>query len=512
MTSAAARDSDRDQARNPSRGPAGGRTDETAQWRRWLWMALGGLLLVRLTALALNRTDLFFDEAQYWTWSLELAFGYYSKPPLIAWLIALSTSVCGTSELCIRLPSPLIHTATAAALFALATRLYGPRTGFLAALAFATLPGISLSAGIISTDVPLLLAWALALLGFAALIQDRSALWPAILLGGALGLGLNAKYAMAYFVLCAAVYIAITPERRWLLRDRRLWLALAIGLALIAPNLIWNATNKFATFAHTADNAKWSGALFHPVKAIEFFMAQFGVFGPVLFGVLLVAAARWWRQGIPETDRMLLAFCLPIIVIVTSQAFLSRAHANWAAPAYVSATVLVVATLEREAQRWLRASFWINGIVMALLVIGVAVAGRFALPGAGDPFARTLGWRELAAATTARLAEARTAGRPYGAVISDDRALTAELLYYMRHEPTPVLAWLGGARPQDHYELKRPYGPGARDPVLLVALRPDSTAITSRFATVEQIAREELPAGQSRRRVTYWRLSGFKGN
>ncbi len=31
------------------------------------------------------------DEAQYWTWSRDLDFGYYSKPPGIAWQIALST-------------------------------------------------------------------------------------------------------------------------------------------------------------------------------------------------------------------------------------------------------------------------------------------------------------------------------------------------------------------------------------------------------------------------------------
>ncbi len=484
------------------------------QWTRWLWLALGALLLIRLVALAFNRTDLFFDEAQYWTWSLEPAFGYYSKPPLIAWAIALSTSVCGTSEFCIRLPSPLIHTATAATIFALGARLYSPRTGFLAALAFATLPGISLSAGIISTDVPLLLAWALALAGFAALIDDRAAWWPALLLGFALGLGLNAKYAMAYFVLCAGIYIAITPERRWLLADRRLWLALGLGALLIAPNLLWNASNQFATFSHTADNAKWTGALFHPRKALEFFAAQFGVFGPVLFGVLLVIATRWWRKGIPEPDRMLLAFCLPIVAIVTTQAFLSRAHANWAAPAYLSATVLVVATLEREAsQRWLRASFWISGAVLAVIVLGVAFAGRIGLPGVGDPFARTLGWKEMAAATRGQLETARTKGQPFAAVITDERALTAELLYYMRDERTPVLAWLGGTRPQDHYELKRPFRAGSPEPVLLVALRADSTAILSRFSTAEQITREDLPAGAStRRRVTYYRLSGFKGN
>src|SRR5262245_10815993 len=208
--------------------------DERVRWRQGLWIALGSLLVVRLVSLAFNGTDLFFDEAQYWTWSLEPAFGYYSKPPLIAWAIALSTGVCGTTEFCIRLPSPLIHTATAAAIFTLGSRLYGPRTGFLAALAFATLPGVSLSAGIISTDVPLLLFWALALVALVALIEGRTAWWPAWLLGGALGLGLNAKYAMAFFVLCTGIYIAMAPTRRWLMSDRRLWLGLALGLALIA--------------------------------------------------------------------------------------------------------------------------------------------------------------------------------------------------------------------------------------------------------------------------------------
>ena len=488
-------------------------SDQRAVWRQRLWLGLGAILVVRLIALAYNRTDLFFDEAQYWTWSLEPAFGYYSKPPLIAWAIALSTGVCGASEVCIRLPSPIIHTATAAVMFALGRRLYSARTGFLAALAFATLPGISLSAGIISTDVPLLLCWAMALLGFTAMLREREATWPALLLGAGLGLGLNAKYAMAYFVLCAGIYIAMSPHRRWVLRDRRLWLGLAIGVGLIAPNLIWNASNGFATFTHTADNAKWGGALFHPGKALEFFGAQFGVFGPVMFGALLVAAWRWWKVGLGDTERLLLAFCLPILAIVTLQAFISRAHANWAAPAYISATVLVVAALEREAEsRWLRASFWINGVVMALMILAVSLAGRISLPGAGDPFARTLGWKEVAAATRAKLDAARILGKPFGAVITDERALTAELLYYMRGESTPVLAWLGRSRPQDHYELKRPFVAGSPEPVLLVALRADSGPILDRFERTQQMTREELSAGRAKRRVTFFTLSGFRGH
>lgn len=477
-----------------------------------LTASLGVLLLARLIALRLNGTELFFDEAQYWTWSLEPAFGYYSKPPLIAWIVRLSTEACGTAEFCIRLASPILHTLTAAAIYLLGSRLYDARSGFWSALAYATLPGVSLSAGIISTDVPLLLFWSVALIGFAALLESR-AWWPAIVLGAGLGLGLNAKYAMAYFALCAVVYLAVTPEHRRLARDPRLWLALLIGAGLIMPNLLWNAHNGFATFGHTADNAKWTGALLHPGKALEFFLAQFGVFGPILFAVLLLIVRRATRERLKGPDRLLLTFALPVIAVVMVQAFVSRAHANWAAPGYIAATVLVVATLLRDKSwRWLHASFVVNFAVMGLLMAGAASAGKFRLPYVGDPYARTLGWKEIARTARVRLEEARRQGRPFSAVITDERALTAELLYYMQGEPTPVLAWRQDGRPHDHYELTRPFTGAESGPVLLVALRQDFARVTGRFTLVTPILATEIPAGAgSARRVAFFLLEGYRG-
>src|ERR1700739_722054 len=64
---------------------------------------------LRLLWLALQPADLFPDEAQYWIWSQQLALGYYSKPPLVAWLIALTTGVLGDSEFAVRLAAPPLH-------------------------------------------------------------------------------------------------------------------------------------------------------------------------------------------------------------------------------------------------------------------------------------------------------------------------------------------------------------------------------------------------------------------
>jgi 4-amino-4-deoxy-L-arabinose transferase-like glycosyltransferase len=485
-------------------------TSRETPWTAILIAGLAALLCVRLLALYWNATDLFFDEAQYWAWSEQPAFGYFSKPPLVAWLIRAATEVCGPGEACVRLPSPFVHTATALAVFLLGRRLYDARVGTLSGLAFATLPGVSLSAGLISTDVPLLMCWAFALVGFAALFETKR-LWPALVLGLAFGIGLNAKYAMAWFLMCVAVYLLLTPERRGLLRDYRLWLALALGALLIVPNLAWNYANSFATFTHTAENANFGGTLFNPVKALEFVGSQFGVFGPILFGAYLVIAWRAWKQRLPEPDRLLLAFSAPILIVIIAEAFISRAHANWAAPAYVAGAVLVIATMIRDAEwGWLKASFAVNIALLLLIAAGTTTAGRMPSPVKSDPFARTLGWHDLAIATQAELAKARDAGRPFAAVLSDDRSMTAELLYYMRGESTPVLAWRKGA-PHDHFELTRPFTAATTGPVLLVREGPDAGSTAAAFSSADKIADLDLPAGDNaRRRVTFYALSGYK--
>jgi 4-amino-4-deoxy-L-arabinose transferase-like glycosyltransferase len=115
---------------------------------------LGALTIIRLIGLRYSVVDLFFDESQYWAWSRDLAFGYFSKPPLLAWIIASSSAVCGDGEACVRAASPILYFGTSLAIYAIADELYDARTAFWSALTFALLPGVVFSGRIISTDVP----------------------------------------------------------------------------------------------------------------------------------------------------------------------------------------------------------------------------------------------------------------------------------------------------------------------------------------------------------------------
>jgi 4-amino-4-deoxy-L-arabinose transferase-like glycosyltransferase len=476
---------------------------------------LGAITILRLVALWANSTELFVDEAQYWSWSLTPAFGYFSKPPLIAWIIAASTSVCGHDEVCVRLPSVLLHAATDSLVFLIGRKLYSDKCGLIAAVAYATLPGVSLSSGIISTDVPLLFAWALALLAFVHLLSAPT-LAMAGLLGLALGLGLNAKYAMAYFAVCAALYFVAVPERRAVLKRPHLWIALALGFVLIAPNIVWNALHSFATFSHTADNAKWSGSLGHPGKALEFLATQFGVMGPILFGALLVIVWRARRgfSALPESDRLLLAFSVPVIALITTQAFLSRAHANWAASAYVAAVILVTAVMMRDgAWTWLRSSLAINTSIAVVIAIATWQAGTFTLPGVGDPFARTLGNRALAEAAKDTVAQRAAAGSPVQSIVVTDRESAAALLYYARDLATPVTVWRAQSAPTNHFELTRPFvGDAKQQPALLLSGVPGPRNVLGAFDVVVSLGRRDIAAGHFTSRATeLFVLSGYKG-
>jgi hypothetical protein len=121
-----------------------------------------------------------------------------------------------------------------------------------------------------------------------------------------------------------------------------------------------------------------------------------------------------------------------------------------------------------------------------------------------------MGWHDVGDAARHELDRARKAGQPFASIITDERALTAELLYYLPGEITPVLAWWQGGRPRDHYELTRPFTATSPTPVLFVALRGDWERVTSRFDKVEPLGQRTLKAGTGTRTIALFRLTGFK--
>jgi hypothetical protein len=482
---------------------------------------LGAVTVLRLVALAYYRLDLYPDEAQYWSWSRDLAWGYFSKPPVIAWLIAASTAVCGAGEGCIKASIPLLYFATSLLIYGIGRRLYGGTIGFFAALAFITLPGVSYSAVIASTDPPLFACWALATYALVHLAQGeaRRLVWW-VVLGAAIGLGLLSKYAMAFFIVGLALWIACDGEarRRLALLEtggwRRLGLGLAIAGAIYLPNLVWNIRSQFVTFAHTGGNANLRGDLFHPDHLLDFVASQFGVFGPVLFAVLLLVILRPTRWRADWRTRLFAALVLPMLASITVLALLSRANANWAAPVYVAGTVWVTAVLIEGGRRWLAvASLALHVAVAAAVGVlpvlrdGPGTYAGLRFPRGLDPFLHYDGWQEVGARLSA--IRARFPGVP---LLVDDRKLLAELLYYVRPWPEDIYSWRLDGRIGDHFDLTRPMPESPGGDYLFVTDYDDPRYILRHFRDFAMIDAVSVPIAARRDlRVWVFHVRGFLG-
>ena len=466
---------------------------------------VAALTACRIAILIATPLELGPDEAQYWSWSLTPAFGYFSKPPMIAWLIGASTSVCGDGEACIRIAAPLLHAATALIVFFAGRALYDERTGLWSASAYALMPGTSFSSLLITTDVPLLFCWSLALLALAELRRKPTVAWS-IVFGAAIGLGFLSKYAMLYFVLGAALALLPTVEGRALLFSR--WGAIAAAAAgvVFAPNVVWNAMHSFATVGHTASNANWGAEkLFNIGKLAEFIAAQAGIVGPIAAGIVIWGIARGWRdRRWAGADTLLLSLSLPVLAIVAVQAFISRANANWAAPAFVALTILIAAWgVRRGIGKILMANLGVNAAVAALLG-ALAVSPAFvAAIGQENSVKRLRGWEE-AGRSIASLASSA----PFTAILSDDREDMGSLYYYTRMRTLPLRMW-PKQNAANEYESSHALRADEASNVIFVTRRSDPSDVVGAFASSERIATLETRLDSKRKRVFF--LYALKG-
>ena len=498
------------------------RRELTPRWqppRAFWWLLLGfaTLTVARIVGLRFSVVDLFYDESQYWAWAQAPALGYFSKPPLLAWTIAAAQNVCGTAEACIRGPAPLFWFGTAITTYFLALTLYGARSAWWASLCLMLAPATIFSTRIISTDVPLLFFWALALLAFVRLRERpgwKSSWTWSVVLGVALGLGMLAKYAMAYFLFGFIVAAIIDPPTRALLRRPALWLALAIGAAILAPNLIWVASNDFVTFRHTEDNITGGGLGFHPLGALEFLASQFGIFGPIVMAsfVLLLIRPRVMTRfaGLQPADRVMIAFALPPLAIVMLVGLLAKANANWAAPSMVPITVVAVALLiRRGALHWIYATLALGMIVQAALWIGDARAYRVSVPWLSKPdaYQRTLGWKSLGTQVSA-LAQAQGVR----GIAAEQRDVVASLIYYARDTELPVWSSSQARAPAHQFDLDRPLTSSAPEPVLFVSSCRFPGRYAPRYAHVQPLGPLVTPTGaHSERHFFAFKLAGATG-
>ena len=328
-------------------------------------------LVLKIFALYKTELGLYGDEAQYWAWSKNLSWGYFSKPPLIAFLIRLFTEIFGDGFFAIKLFPVIFYIFTSITVYFVAKILFNKKVAAVSGITFFLLPGVSLSSFLISTDVPLLLFWSLALYFSYRLIKSPNIIF-ALILGISIGIGFLAKYAMVYYFICTAFYAFI--DRSFfihLLNNKKVYsFVFLVFLIIVFPNLYWNIKNSWLTFGHTFDNASLKSFGFEPKEFLNFIFTQLLIVGPVFSLFFLRFFKEFFKLS--ASFAFLISYSFPVLFIVSAESILVRAHGNWAAVSFVSLTILFVAVASSKNNKILHLNNIVNllvGIVFFCLIM-----------------------------------------------------------------------------------------------------------------------------------------------
>jgi len=424
-------------------------------YNRLVLAALVAITVTRSIALFLTPLDLGVDEAQYWLWSQTPDFGYFTKPPLIAWIIGMSHWLFGHHTWAVRLPACWLHLLTALLLWRGTGWLYGHYAGRLSALIWISLPAIGLGSFLISTDTPLLTLWSAGILALCAIASGRlSAAVGMALAGFAFGAAMLAKFAAIYAIL-GLVIILFTgrftgkPLFGW----RHLGIAFVTFAIAASPNVIWNIAHEFSTVRHLGDNANISQDSASLAGVWQFLGGQFAVAGPLMFALMLIAAKSQWRQ---HRVNWLIWMSAPALGLMTVQSFLSEANANWAMTAYPALTMLAAGWLadHKNASRWGAFAIGIN-LVLGLFILIVTMAGTMGpLTPKSDPLRRLRGWQQLAADITPHIAAHNAT-----AVLADRRATASLLSWHFYGTPLTIMVHDDDGVPSNHFEANHSWSP-----------------------------------------------------
>jgi len=473
-------------------------------WALWAAALILGLAVLRLGVNALGWVPVHFDEGQYWAYGRELAFGHFSKPPLVGWVIYLTTSLGGETTFALRIGAVVAQAVVAAFVFLTGRALFDGKTGFLAALGYSLAPGVTVSAMLMTTDPVMMAAWAVALYAWVRAAEGARAWWW--VMGVAIGAGMLAKYTMLAFAVGAAGYGLMSARARdW----RGAGVAAALALAVMAPNIWWQWAHDFATVAHVAEDAAPGGPVLNPDKLAEFLGAQLGVIGPVWF--LAILAGLLWRGWASDWRMRMLAWqtftlLLPVIFL----ALLTRAQPNWAAPAYVAGSICAARLILERGWRW-APRVQIAAGALAAMVLYVAAwayhAAPLQLPRGPDPFKKMRLSEPFCERALAAMAEEGAE-----VLLSNDRRRLSECMFLGTLTFQDIAVWNPEPWPENHHELVASLRPGDDRRMILAVLLPDAARRMARHFDEAREVDSGTIATHDGRAFAYaiWVVQGFR--
>ena len=337
------------------------------------------------------------DELYFLVAGDHLAWGYADQGPLTPFIAHVMNDVAPGSLTLLRLPSALMTGLTVIVTGALAFELGASRRAQLVAASCMAVGAFPLSVGhLLSTSTFDLLAWtALTWLVARAVRTGEKVLWP--LAGLVAGIALLNKPLVAFLLASLAVGFLVSGPRA-VLRERWLWIGVAIALVLWSPWLAWQTGHGWPQLTISSSIANGGSGSSEPRWALLPF--QVLLISPVLSPIWIAGLAALMRRSTMRRYRFFAVawLCLAAIFLITGG---KPYYVAGLFPVLLAAGAIQTDTwLERGSPRTRRA------LLAAALVVSAGVSIVLALPvlpardtgvvlAANADVGETIGWPDL---------------------------------------------------------------------------------------------------------------------
>lgn len=459
-----------------------------SKYQRSSLLLIGAVLLFRLLYAAIFPVNPVGDEAYYWDWGRQLDYGYYSKPPLIAWLYAFVDWIGGGSLYAIRATAGVIGCLSLLVLFRLTTDQFGAKTGWYSIVIGIAIPANSVLGYLLTIDAPLTLCWSIALWMLWRYLSGTKPGQSLFFLFLALGIGHLSKQMMMVFPVLTVVLLAVQSDTRSYLKRPALWATLLLSYLSLLPPLIWNAQNDWITFKHTShhfESVSGGGNLIleRLEDFAEFLGSQLGVLSPV-FGVVLYIICIGRLKTIRRASlavRFALVFGGIPLVGMLFMAMRQGLQPNWPAVFYLSCMPLVAAFFSGAVEfakpsaatreRLLKNGLIIGFALSAFFYFGSPVMKLAGIPGhKADPNRRLMGYDKLAEGFE-EVRRKQTDADELFIVALGHRDTTSQLAFALPDQPR-VYRWSSHSGIESQYEIwNNPFEDGfeGKDGFILVS-------------------------------------------
>ncbi|KAA2219586.1 ArnT family glycosyltransferase [Maribacter flavus] len=306
-------------------------------------------------------TELIFDEAYYWYYSQNMAWGFFDHPPLVALLIKIS-SLFFNGELGVRFMSCVISALNLVILWLLIDRPEKNRfiphffilvfsMTLLNAYGFFTLP-----------DTPLLFFTSCFLLTYKHFLKD-----PKYSTAILLGIFMAALMYSKYHAVLVIVFVLLSNLN--LVKSKYAWLSVLVALLCYAPHFYWLYENDFVSIKYHLYERPNDAYQFEKYT-LGFFVnliALFGLTFPLIYYALLKT------KGKDLFNRALLFLTYGVILFFFISSFNRRVQTQWIIIICIPLVVIVYNFMleHKQVLKWMVRLGIINAFLILYLRAGL---------------------------------------------------------------------------------------------------------------------------------------------